>query len=485
MLISRLRVALLLLAALLVSGAGLGYAYRHRSGAAAIHIDSAREYQQIHGWEANAEFGLDSLHDFPFMDELIDETVDLGITRLRLEVIPSIESRRDLYSEFKSGAVEYKEFRCRRYATDNDDGDPEVLDPAGFRWTRLDQTVELLVLPLARRLQEHGERLWINAQYVAFTNDVCDGLVYDHASAAEYAEFALAVFQHLRDVHGLTPDTWALMLEPDNTRLWDGERLAEAAAHTVERLGRAGFTPGLVAPNTTHAANALSFFEPLWRREGLRPHLRELSYHRYGGASDEVVAEIGRTVTERGIASAMLEEIGASYFALHTDLTLGRVSAWQQFALAQHSEDNGDHLFIVDPHGEAGQRVLLSERGAFLRQYFRALRPGARMLGATTDNPDFEPTAARNRSGGLAVVVKAARAGHVTVSGLEPGTYTTSCWTRRARWGVDSDPCAGATETDASGLLAADVPDAGVLSLVRAADSRDRARLSQSGSRAK
>jgi hypothetical protein len=323
---------------------------------------------------------------------------------------------------------------------------------------------------MARRLEARGEHLWLNVQYTAFTDSICRGYGYDHDRPAEYAEFAVAVFEHLRDTFGVGPDSWELMLEPDNTRIWHADRLAQAAEATADRLQRAGFTPAFVGPAVTNAGNAIPYFDALWGREALRPFLKELSYHRYGGATRETVGAIGQLSRDRGVATAMLEMIGAGYEDLFTDLTLGNVSAWQQFALSYPDRDTGAHFFLIDPDAPPGERAQLSATGRYLRQYFRAFRPNGRRIGAESDDSAFEPLAVQNVGDRTAVVIKAARGGHLTITGLGPGVYTTSCWNERAHWDREPDPCAGTVDVDQSGVALVTVPDTGVFSLMRAAD---------------
>lgn len=452
----------------------LASAKRRQPGAATISVRPDQTYQLIHGWEAVAQAALYDLdryeHRDEVLEELLEKAVDLGLTRLRVEVSSSIEHHRDFGAEYRAGLISREEERCGRYSTINDNDDPNTLNPQGFIWTGLDRVMREIVQPLARRLSEAGETLWINAQYHAFTDQICRGHGYDHNRPAEYGEFVLAAYEHLRDTHGVVPDTWEVMLEPDNTRIWTASVLAEATAAASSRLQRAGFTPAFVGPAVTNAGNAIPYFEELWRRSALRPFLKELSYHRYGGASRETIESIGRVSRERGVASAMLEFMNADYHTLVQDVTLGNVSAWQQFVLAWPGRDTGAHYFMLDPEKPAGERAQLSATGRYLRQYFRAMRPGARRIGVVSDDAAFEPIAVINPGDRMAVVVKAPRAGRLTLQGLPVGAYVTSCWTDRARWERELDPCAGHVDVDDSGVATVTMPDAGVFSVRRTAD---------------
>jgi hypothetical protein len=135
--------------------------------------------------------------------------------------------------------------------------------------------------------------------------------------------------------------------------------------------------------------------------------------------------------------------------------------------LSWPDRDTGAHYFMLDPTRPAGERALLSSTGWYLRQYFRALRPGARRLGVSVDGDGFDAVAARNPGDRIAVVVRARRGGRLTITNLAAGAYTTSCWTDRASWDRDADPCAGDVTVDDRGSAVVTMPDAGVFSLVR------------------
>jgi hypothetical protein len=106
-------------------------------------------------------------------------------------------------------------WRHHRYATVNDDADPNVIRAAGYHFTELDRNVRTTILPLRALAAAKGEPLYINLNYVAFTSQITTGS-YHHQNAAEYAEFILAAFQHLDQQFGFVPDAVELLLEPDN-----------------------------------------------------------------------------------------------------------------------------------------------------------------------------------------------------------------------------------------------------------------------------
>ena len=447
----------------------IAVAYQQRPGAAVLTIDATQQFQTIRGWEALAEAGLESTTSQEYINELLDATVDLGLTRLRVEVRSGYEHTRNIAQEYRDGVISNAEFRCTRYATINDNDDAFSINWRGFRFERLDGAMEALVLPLRQRLAEHGVRLWINVNYVAFTNQLCEGHRYLHDRPDEYAEFVLATYQHLRDKYGVTPDSWEVMLEPDNTREWTKEAMAEAMVRTARRLQQAGFTPSFVAPSTTLASNALNFARSIWSRETLRPLLREVSYHRYDSPGERIISDIGSFAAQNGLETAMLEKLNAGHHELHQDLTLGRVSAWQQYALAFPPPQGRDgvYYFNLRPDAPEGSRVTLMPSARYLRQYFRALRPDARRIGATSDNEDFKPVAVRQHDGRLAVVVSANRGGQLTIRQLEPGSYRVSCWTERSTLGDVSSQCDQTVQVISPGTLIINIPAAGVLSLAQ------------------
>jgi hypothetical protein len=444
------------------------YGHRVQEADATIAVNADETFQLIRSWEAVAQVGTDESSSH--LEELLDEAVDLGITRLRVSLTPSLESKRDVERELREGLINQREWRCARHSTPNDNDDDEVIDWNGFTFDELNRKIETIVLPLRRRLEDAGERLWVNMHYVAFNNG-CTGYEYAHDDPDEYAEFVLAVYLHLKQRYGLVPDSWSVINEPENVRIWTADLLARAMDKSAARLAKAGFTPAFLAPEAKNPRSALKYFEAVWSRRGLRKHLVEMSYHRYSLFKPADIEAIGRMGEERGIDTAMLEKIGAGPDELHEDLTLGRVSSWQQFSLGFPGRDTGGHYLLIDPKAPVGQQVSLSRTARFLRVYFRAIRPGARRLGASSDHPEFKPVAFRNRNGMLAVVVNASRAGRISVQQLEPGTYQVSCWTQISKPGAP-DPCETSLHVDETKVLTTSLPAKGVLSVVQQEVSR-------------
>jgi hypothetical protein len=164
-----------------------------------ISLDPSKIYQTIRGWEVVA-FALDPADPaFPnFKDTLFDQAVnDLGINRVRLEIRSGVENTHDNWSDYQAGRIDYQTWRSRRYATLNDNADPQTINPAGFHFSEMDSTIERIVNPLRKLLAARGDKLIVNVNYVAFTGQITNG-VYIHNNPAEYAEFVLATYRHLQ-----------------------------------------------------------------------------------------------------------------------------------------------------------------------------------------------------------------------------------------------------------------------------------------------
>jgi len=330
-----------------------------------------------------------------------------------------------------------------------------VINPAGFHFSALDSSVVRVVLPMKQRLEARGERLFVNLNYVAFLRQ-CPPPVYVHAQPAEYAEFILAAFLHLRDRFGLVPDAVEVILEPDNVPVWSaGAPIGRAIVAAADRLAEAGFRPIFVAPSTKVLSQGIAYLDDIYRVPGVQSLLKELAYHRYGGASEADLALLAQRAKSVGARTAMLEHIGSGVEDLYTDLTVGQVSAWQQYTLAFPTEDNGAQLFrIVDG------RPVLGTRTRYLRQYFHYVRMGAQRLGAQSTSSNVRAVAFDNANKNLVVVLHAKRPGPVEVRGLRPGRYGASATTRTVTWAE-----LGTQVIEGGGALTVTIPDAGVVTV--------------------
>ncbi|MCA0374507.1 MAG: hypothetical protein LCH84_02485 [Gemmatimonadetes bacterium] len=436
----------------------------HAPVALTVTVDSTARFQTMQGWEGSSQFGQDEagFASWPHA-ALVDSLVDLGIDRVRLELRAGVENPVDWHARLQGR--DYEQWRKVRYQTVNDNADPQVIDTAGFQFSEIDRKVALLVGPMRERWAARGESLYVSVCLVAFVGDRPAG--YVHQDPAEYAEFVLALFQHLQRRVGWVPDAVELMLEPDNGTPYTGTRLGGALVAVSSRLRAAGFTPAFIGPSTKRMDAAVPFVDDLLRVPGAAGLLTELSYHRYGGVSDATLTAIAQRASQLGVRTAMTELIGADVRTLHDDLTKGNVSAWQQYTLAFPGKDNGGHYFAWQDG-----RPVMGDRTRYLRQYFRYVRRGAVRVGATV--ADSASTGGMSSVGaesarvtafvhprtGFVTVVQTPAAGAVVVRGLRPGRYGVHMTTAAATGQALADVTA-----DAAGALRVTLPAAGVVTV--------------------
>lgn len=371
------------------------------SSDATITLKPTITYQTINGWEATGQAGqIDYSAAFQnYKNTLFDAAVsDLGINRIRLET--------------------------RRKGSGQSGN--------GFDLATLDHTIETVVLPLKQRLAARGEKLWVNLCIVgngyATSTSGPNGTGYDSA--------ALELMTHMQSKYGFLPDSWEIALEPDNFGWGDPTNVANALIATA-KIFKANGLPHqnyFVIPSNTDAGRAINDFVTIMTRlknqsPPLDSTVRELAYHRYGGAWQQNIQTLGNLGQQYGVDTAMLEHIASGYEDLYQDLTFGNNSAWQQFALAYDAGEDGSVYYDIDPSNPGNPKVVLTNRARFLRQYFRYIRSGAVRIGAETNDGAFSPVAFINSAnnpvmpGRYVVVVNAAKAGSFAIQGLPAGKY--------------------------------------------------------------
>ncbi len=400
-----------------------------------ISINPATTYQTITGWEATG-FSGEIRPSFPlYSDALFDQVVnDLGITRIRLELRGGVENSTDHWTNWKnagfpSTGTAYSTWRCNRAQTVNDNSDPNVLNPSGFQWSELDNTIDKVILPLRQRMQAKGENLFINLNYVAFTGQNTCGGTYIHNIPAEYAEMVLATYQHMQSKYGFVPDSWEVILEPDNNTGWaNGTLIGQTIKAAGDKLAANGY-PGVkfIAPSTACIDRAAyNYIGPMIAVPGALQYISEFSYHRYCGASAQALGAIAKYATDNNKNTSHLEHIGANYHELHEDLTTGRNSAWAQYTIGgpcSSCTDSGGEYYYMDITDPNNPQIKMGSRTKFLRQYFKFIRPGALRIEASSTNANFNPVAFTNSDGKQVVVIKALAGGTFSVGNLPAGTY--------------------------------------------------------------
>ena len=380
---------------------------------ATITVDTSARFQQMVGWEATAQAGQGTAQFDGYQSELMDLAAnDLGVNRIRIEVASGAENTVDYYAQYRAGTITSTQFNAQRYAWVNDNGDPNTINPAGFKWSKLDEGVEATILPLRSRLAARGEALYVNLNYVSFGGSTAQ------QSAAEYAELILATFQHMQSRYGFVPDAVEIILEPDNNTIRTGAGIGGLIATTGARLAAAGFHPDFIAPSVMNMGNAVTYLNGIAAVSGALTYLTDVAYHRYSGVSDANLNAIRTRAAQLGLRTSMLEHIGSGVEDLYKDLTLANVSAWQQYTLAYPTSDNGAQYYYI-----SGGRPVAGSRTHALRQYFRYVRAGAYRVAATSLNSSVRPVAFVNPGASMAVVLHIDAPGTYSVGGLRPGSY--------------------------------------------------------------
>ncbi|GAA4746093.1 hypothetical protein GCM10023264_09590 [Sphingomonas daechungensis] len=458
-----------------------------------ITVDPAVTHQVMNGWETTtrlweynkAEDRFDGSW-VPISGQIYDKLVnELGINRVRIELKSGAENPVDYWSQFEAGKIGYKAFRRHYYEKINDDADPNQLNPAGVQFSHLDYQIEKMVLPIKQRVEANGEKLFINLNYVDFGQTELKGDISHARQPAEYAELIDAAFVHLKDKYGIVPDSLEVILEPDNSDHWRGRQIGEAIVATHARLKADGFDPQFIAPSTASAGRAPAFFDEMMAVPGVAPLISTLSYHRYDSPKPAVIkgiAESARSIglsnslidrvspvpgiaeraKENHISTAMLEHLSGDAAELFEDLTVGQVSAWQQYDIARKDipgePDEGGDYYVVAYANPNAPVIRMADRTRGLAQYFRYVRIGATRVDARSNDGDVKPVAFKNRDGGFVVVVNADRARNLIVGGLPPGRYLAS-YTTAKETGRELPPIVS------NGTIKLSIPAAGILTV--------------------
>ena len=436
------------------------------NGPAEITVEPAKTHQVMNGWEATARLWeynkAGDRYDpswLPLSDQIFDRLVnELGINRIRLEIKSGAENPIDYWAKFESGAIGYKEFKRHYYEKINDDPDPKRVNRSRIHFSHVDYQVENIVLPLKRRLEAKGEKLFVNFNYVDFGQTELKGNLSHARQPAEYAELIHAAFVHLKSKYGLVPDALEIILEPDNSDHWRGRQIGEAIRSVSARLKESGFSPEIIAPSTAAAGKAPAYIDEMMAVPGVPSLVSTLSYHRYDRPKPRTVTAIARRARALGVSNglvdrlvpvpgiaerararrlstAMLEHLEGDAAELHEDLTVGQVSAWQQYSIAMKSsgaapDDAGDY-YVADFADPDAPVITMAKRSRGLAQYFRYVRLGATRIEARSSDDAVKPTAFRNADGTFVVVLASHKAGPMSVRGLPAGRYVVSYTTER------------------------------------------------------
>ncbi len=444
---------------------------------ATITVDTGTQYQNMIGWEATTYVCEADDPAFPnYKDTLFDLLVnDIGINRVRVEIRAGVESDNDNWTDYRMGVIDYNTWRARRYATVNDNGDPCDINWDGFYFSELDYNIDNVVLPMKQLCEARGENLYINLNYVAFTGQISGG-IYIHDDPNEYAEFILAVWLHLEDKYGWTPDALEIILEPANVSQWSGTTVGNAIVAAKARLREYDYNPNVIVPSNPGVVSSINYFNQLVQVPGVAGQIAEYSYHLYWDRSDTDVQTLVNQAAQYGLDTSMLEwwDPQCTYERLHKDLTLGMNSAWQAHVIR--------NLFVINDSDPQNPTVAIAGPTKFTRQYFKYVRLGAARVGASSDSGTFAPIAWTNENGKAVVVVKAEAAGAFDVQGLPAGIYG-------IKYTVGTD-ASNPTEYDVDladvqisegGMVSASIPGKGVITIYEKTTPQEAVNLYKDG----
>ena len=109
------------------------------------------------------------------------------------------------------------------------DKESNVVNPAGFQYSKFDHRMTSMVMPLVRAIEKRGEKPYLTVCYVDFKwkAQTLQGTLNHAKNPEEFAEFVLVFFERLKEKFGLVPEAFELVLEP-------------LSAHRKELLGLLG-----------------------------------------------------------------------------------------------------------------------------------------------------------------------------------------------------------------------------------------------------
>jgi len=401
-----------------------------------IDINPGQTFQTIVGWEGTGSIGEVECNQtafqnykVPVMNRLGNE---LGLNRVRLQVRSGYESPVDYFVQYRNGQIDYATWQATWYTPVNDNSDPNVTDATKFQWGWLDYQIDEVVLPLMQRLQARGEKLYVNLNYIDFKQGKVKSFI-QIKQPAEYAEFIAAAFQHIKQKYGWSPDALEILLEPSNagdlnTGVY-GPDLGNAIVAAGNKLASLGFHPDVIAPSDASMGNSITLYDDMIKVPGVFQYLKELSYHRYQNVSLANLQAIAFRGQRDNVRTAMLEwNQGVSIETLLEDLTVGNVSAWQQFSMAycdnSTNRDRTGIYYQINQSNPLSPVVTMTNNARDYRQVFDYVRAGAVRIAAVSGNASVLATVAfRNADGRYVAVVRAQAAAAFAVRGLPAGTY--------------------------------------------------------------
>jgi O-glycosyl hydrolase len=409
-----------------------------------IALNSATRFQTINGWGTFVNHTLSDLG--PFTDAQLGQMFDVEVNDLGLNAIQFA---------VRSGT----EGNGDSFAVVNDNNDPNVLNPAGFTWTNIDTRMKRVLIPFRQRVLAAGLPFYWLLEYVDFGGPASPG---HNTQPAEYAEFMVAVWQHMRSTFGFVPNGINIINEPDGLGgKWNPTELGNAIAAVAQRFQKEGIAmPNIIAPSTTQMQGAVPYTDGIIAVSGARQHLTEIGYHRY--SMNGSLADLGNKTVQLGLRGSAMTEFwglpigGYNADTWFEDLTAGRASTIYAGAVSGFGTCDWS-VTVMMPKG--GGPVTVCPNMKLVGHYTKYVRPGAQRIGASGGS-GLSPVAFVNPNGGYVVVVRAQAAGSFSVTGLPAGRYGISYATES-----DSSVSLGDISIGAGQPLTTQIPSTGVITI--------------------
>ena len=344
---------------------------------------------------------------------------EVGITMGNLEVEPSESSSSNVF------------------APQNDDSDPQNINPAGFNWAQSDNMMDKIVTPASAYGVDdfHLGPLVGTGFALAFALDFQSS---DHQRYLdEIAEHVVAVAEHWRDAYAITPRFIQPFNEPTsgNGELVGGstQEIVEIVKRIGARLDAAGLgSIKLVVPAQETEQKSLDDATAILNDVDAAPYVGAIAFHPYpygstyasvpnilatSGSGAPDAAKIGVRAALRDLGAAhgvpvWMVEVSHSELAfddfsgvrgraihIHDELVYADVAAffgmnamWDTVTHAQHfagREDSGffnetDTIVLLDVEND---QVFISPMGRAIGHYARFLTRGAVRVDATSSDP--------------------------------------------------------------------------------------------------
>lgn len=385
-----------------------------------VTIVPTETFQTMDAWEANAkmwEFNRrgNRFDDswMPARDRILTMMIaEGGINRLRVELRSGAENPVDYWSQFRSGALSYSDFKKHAYEKVNDNADPMLANPKGFQFSELDFRMDNFVVPAMRIAKAMGRPMRFSLGYVDSKWSDRQGQLSHADKPEEYAELIAAAYAHLKQKYGLTPDALEIVLEPDNSEEWVGRRIGSAIVAVSRRLEEQGVRPRIIAPSTSVARRAPRYMQEITSIPGAAEKISVFAYHRYGiQPTAQAYSRIRESAKGIKAQTAMLEFARADANILFEDLTQANISSFQKHDIATPDLGRvatlpGNMLRVTEP-GRADAEVEPLPEATALASLFRVVDPGAVRIGTRSDQKWLDAVAFRNPDGRLVLAVKA------------------------------------------------------------------------------